>query len=331
MLASSGVSRSVLLSLAVAVTGIMGSPTPVRADINALVPAYFYPAGSNLTYWNQLDQAAQTVNVDVIVNPASGPGTVTDSNYLSQIQALNATLHGRAFGYIATGFGTRPVSDVEADIQRWITLYANQGVHLAGFFVDEMFVHTSLPQFNLPVNTLPIYQDIYGFIKNLGQNLGTPFTVIGNPGNPFLNGVSPDEFLSTADTMTIFEGPHLAPGPFDAGFNNYPYGQDWFQNYPRERFANIIFDVPADTGNLGQSSAMLADLNKAIQNNAGSVFITDGTGGNPYDHLPSYWDQEVAAITSVPEPGALAKLASGGLFAALAIAVRRRTRERSQV
>jgi hypothetical protein len=211
---SNGIMRGAYLSMALALVGTLGSPTPARADLSALVPAYFYPSGSALTYWNQLDQAAHQINVDVIVNPANGPGTATDSNYLAQIQALNATPHGEAFGYISTynviTQTLRPLGDVETDIQNWINLYVNQGVHLAGFFVDQM---------SLLPSTLSYYQDIYNYIKTLG-----PYTAIGNPGIPFLNGLTPSLFMSTADIMNIFEGPNLAPSPGAAGFDAYPYG-----------------------------------------------------------------------------------------------------------
>jgi len=283
-----------------------------RADLTALVPAYFYPGGPSLTYWNQLDQAAHQINVDVIVNPNSGPGTTTDPNYLSAIQNLDATPYGKAFGYVGTDFGMRPLAAVESDIQGYLNLY---GTHaFAGFFIDQMSV--------LPT-TLSYYQQIYQFIKT---TLGTSYTVIGNQGSPFLNGVSPQNFLSTADVLNIFEGPNTGPAGA-VGFNNYPYGLPLFPNYPSNRFANIVYDVPADAGNPSQSSAMLADLSKAVQLNAGTVFFTDGTGGNPYDHLPSYWDQEVAAIASVPEPDTLTMLASGGLLSSLAYAVRQRGRK----
>ena len=45
---------------------------------------------------------------------------------------------------------------------------------------------------------------------------------------------------------------------------------NWFLSYPSDRFSNIVFDVPADAGNPSQSSAMLADLSKAVQLNAGT-------------------------------------------------------------
>ena len=59
---------------------------------------------------------------------------------------------------------------------------------------------------------------------------------------------------------------------------------------------------------------MLADLSKAVQLNAGYVYITDQTLPNPYAQLPSYWDQEVAAIATLPEPGSLTILAAGALL-----------------
>jgi hypothetical protein len=43
---------------------------------------------------------------------------------------------------------------------------------------------------------------------------------------------------------------------------------------------------------------MLTDLRSAIQLDAGYVYITNLSGGNPYDALPSYWNQEVSAVAA---------------------------------
>jgi tRNA A37 threonylcarbamoyladenosine synthetase subunit TsaC/SUA5/YrdC len=102
--------------------------------------------------------------------------------------------------------------------------------------------------------------------------------------------------LSTADIFNIFEGPNTGA----SGFNNYPFGQTWYQSYPSNRFSNIVYDVP--------SSSLASDITRAAQLNAGSAYITDQTTPNPYAQLPSYWDQEVSAIVDLPEPGALASL-----------------------
>ena len=48
---------------------------------------------------------------------------------------------------------------------------------------------------------------------------------------------------------------------------------------------------------------MVADLSQAVQLDTGNIYITDLSGGNPYDALPSYWDQEVSAVAAATEAG----------------------------
>jgi hypothetical protein len=278
---------------------------------------YVYPGGSGLAYWNELDQSASKINVDAIVNPANGPGTVADPNYVAAINNLISTPHGKVFGYISSNFGNASLTQVESDIQGYINLY---GSKFSGFFIDQMYLHGDLPGPPVVPSTLSFYQSIYNYIKGLNPS----YQVIGNPGTPFLNGLSPSDYLSTANQFVIFEGPSVGP-PGGVGFNNYSYGLNWFTQYPSNRFANIIFDVPADVGNPSQSSAMLADLHKAVQYRAGSVFLTDGVLPNPYDHLPSYWNQEVAALAS-PEPSTLAVATTCTLIGMAVVAVKRRGR-----
>ena len=287
------VQRCVLMTAAVPFLLAAHAGQNARAELTtALVPMYTYP-GTDPTSWTHLDQSANQINIDAIINPASGPGTFTDTNYVAAIANLDATKYGRAFAYIRTDFGTRDLSAVEADIQSYRTLYG--GNKFAGFFIDQM---------NIPAN-LGLYQSIYNYIRSIP---GSSYTVIGNPGSPFIFPLTPDQVLSTADQLVIFEGPNTALNPGDPGFNDYPYGLNWFQNpsYSSRRFANIIHDAP--------ESSLLSDLSKAQSLNAGSIFITDGTGGNPYDGLPSYWDQEVASLpTPTPEPSSLVVAAFCGI------------------
>ena len=79
---------------------------------------------------------------------------------------------------------------------------------IKGFYLDGMFLANTTIN-NTPVDTLPYYQSLYGYIKGLSAS----YTVIGNPGQPFLNGVTPQQYLSTADVFDIFEGPNTAPSP----------------------------------------------------------------------------------------------------------------------
>ena len=108
---------------------------------------------------------------------------------------------------------------------------------------------------NIPAN-LGLYQSIYNYIKAIPNS---SYTVIGNPGNPFIFPLSPDQVLSTADQLVIFEGPNTAPDSNSAGFDSYPYGPDWFQNpaYPSSRFANIIYGA--------SEGSLQSDFSKAAE------------------------------------------------------------------
>jgi hypothetical protein len=262
--------------------------TSCLAD-NLLVPAYFYPGtggpGGTGDGWAAMATAAGQVPLTAILNPNSGPGPSADPNYVNAITNLE-NHGGKVVAYVPTLFGGRLLTSVESDINKYISEYGSQ---IDGFFIDQMSVTTG---------TLSYYQSLDSFIKGLSAS----YQVIGNPGQPFLSsGVTAAQYLSTADVLNIFEGDNTA-------FAAYPSGQTWYQSFASSRFSNIIFNVPG--------SSLLADINRAESLNAGSVYITDQTLPNPYDQLPSYWDQEVSALAaqdSVPEAGSLTLLALGGL------------------
>jgi hypothetical protein len=295
---------SLLLISVVAFTAMVAEPTPARADVGTIVPSYFFPGtggpGGSGDGWAAMDAAAGQVHLTAILNPNSGPSS--DPNVIAAYTAATTNLEaagGKVVAYVFTNDGNTPLATVEGQISTYITQY---GKLINGFFLDAMFLTPS---------TLSYYQTINSFIKGLSPS----YTVIGNPGQPFLNGVTPQQYLSTADVFNIFEGPNTDPNPSNPQFANYPYGVNWFQSYPSNRFSNTIFDVPANAGDPLHSSAMLADLAKAYKLNAGDIYITNGMLPNPYSQLPSYWDQEVAAISSLPEPSSLTMvLVTGSLF-----------------
>ena len=67
----------------------------------------------------------------------------------------------------------------------------------------------------------------------------------------------------------------------------------WVYDYSSSHFANTIYDQPTVQG-------MMADVALAAQRNVGYVYVTDQPINPPtgylYDRLPSYWNQEVAAV-----------------------------------
>jgi hypothetical protein len=297
--------------MTIAVAGTLVSPSSARSDtVGIIVPAYFYPGtGGTEGYtdgWAQMAAAAGKVPIAAIMNPDSGPlPGPADPNYVTALTNLE-NAGGRVVAYVPSQFGSAPLSTVESEIQTYLTQY---GHLINGFFIDQM---------NIVPSTLSYYQSIDSYIK--GQ--GTSYEVIGNPGSPFLNGVSPADYLSTADVLNIFEGPNTAPSPGAPGFDAYPYGLNWFQSYSGSQLSNIVFAAPTDLD-------MLADVSQAVQLNAGSLYVTDQTQPNPYAQLPSYWNEEVSALQSLPEPGALVHLASAAMCCSLAVAARRLGRKRN--
>jgi hypothetical protein len=274
-------------------------------SVGVLVPSYFYPGsggpGGPGDGWSAMTSAASQTSVTAILNPDSGPiSGPADPNYVAAMTNLE-NAGGKVVAYVYTNNGGTPLASVESEISTYINQYGNL---INGFFLDGM---------NVLPSTLSYYQSLDSYIKGLQPS----YAVFANPGQPFLNGVSPSDYLTTADVLDIFEGPDTAPAG-SAGFNNYPYDLNWFESQPHNRFANIIYDVPT-------SAAMLADIARANQLNAGYLYITDQGGDNPYAQLPSYWNQEVSALaTTTPEPGTLSLIFGGSLVSTLLVVNTRR-------
>ncbi len=258
---------------------------PPKPTVGIIVPAYFAPGsggpGGVGDGWAAMATAAAQIPITAIFNPNSGPlPGPANSSYATAFTQLEDA-GGKVVAYVYTDNGNAPLATVEGEISTYIAQY---GSLINGFMLDGMLVIPS---------TLSYFQSLDTYIKGLGSS----YTVIGNAGQPYLNGVSPQDYLSTADVFNIFEGPGSAPSG-SPGYNTFPYGQTWFESYPSDRFSNVIYDVAANAGDPIQSSAMLADVSTAAQLGAGYVYITNLSGGNPYDGLPSYWNQEVSAVAA---------------------------------
>jgi Spherulation-specific family 4/Domain of unknown function (DUF4214) len=257
--------------------------TQKESSLGIIVPSYFAPGtggpGGVGDGWAAMAAAAAKVPITAIFNPNSGPLPGPPSPaYAASFTQLEAA-GGKVVAYVYTdkgnADGTAPLSAVEGEMSTYISQY---GTLINGFLLDGTLITPS---------TLSYYVTLHSFIKGLSQS----YTVLANPGQPYLNGVSPQNYLSTADVFNLFEGT-------SAGYSTYPFSQTWYESDPSDRFWNTIYNVAANTGDPTQSSAMLAALSAAVSLDAGSIFITNLTGSNPYDALPSYWNQEVAAVAA---------------------------------
>lgn len=267
--------KKTLSTLAASVLlGLTGGTAHAAPRLELLVPAYFYPAGSGSDYWQALDAAAGQVGITAIVNVNSGPGDALDPNYLAAVQSLRAA-GGRVLGYVHTSWGGRDAAVEQADVDAYLARYP-----LDGFFIDEMATDAA---------NLAHYSSLYAYIKGKGASL----TVLGNPGTPadpaYLDAPAADILISFEGYATDYA--QLPAGYFDPAFAG--------------RLASIVHGASA-----AQMEAFIAD---AAPLGLAMIYVTDDPMPNPYDILPSYWQQEVDRAAAVPAPGALALTGAGAL------------------
>lgn len=227
-------------------------------QVKLFVPAYFYPAGDGLKEWDKLIAAAKEVPIVAIANPASGPGERVDPNYTQTIS--RATKTGvTVIGYVSTEYAKRSVEQLKADVDTWCKFYPE----VAGMFFDEQTSDASRLQY---------YREAFDYTRR--QVKGG--LIASNPG------VSCDAayFVGGADAISVFE--HYE------GYDQFmpPVGWDDTQ---RRRSAVLPYDTL-------DARQMRQRLQRAAEMRLGYFYATDHKGTNPWGRLPTYWDDEVAAV-----------------------------------
>jgi serine/threonine protein kinase len=232
--------------------------------LRLLVPAYFYPGGEGLAEWQRLLKAPAPATVVIIVNAASGPGKAVDPNFarvIDKAQEKGFTL----IGYVSTSYAKRPAEEVKEDIDRWVRFYPG----VEGIFIDEQASGAT---------DIGYYAALYQYTrKRRGLRL-----VVANPGT-----TCAEEYLRRpgADVVCPVE-------------STRPLRQfrppAWAAGYQAGRFAALLHRV-ADPGRMKQDILGMADRR------LGYCYITDRSPPNPWDRLPGYWQEELAAVQQVNE------------------------------
>jgi hypothetical protein len=227
------------------------------SPLGIMVPAYFTPGAK----WDAMDYAAARIPLIAIMNPNNGPGSSKSSSYVTALANLHAA-GGKVTGYIYSSYTARPIADVEADIDIYLTWY-----DVDGFFVDEM-ENDSDP------NHIAYYASLYQYIKSKGAQ----YSVTGNPGSN-----TQEAYLSTptADCLMNFENTS----------NNYVNftPSSWVKNYAATDFVHLPYGV-------GGTIALTNFVYLARNRNAGWIYISDLT---IYSALPTYWTNEVKLVQSL--------------------------------
>lgn len=230
--------------------------------LEIVVPAYFYPSAGSP--WGPMTAAADKVPITAIMNPGNGPGNGVDANYVAAVNAFRAA-GGRVIGYVYSSYGSRPLAQVTADIDKYKTWYGIDGI-----FVDEMS-NTG------PAEKLNYYRNIYNHVKGLDA----AWEVMGNPGTTTI-----EQYATwpTADRFMVFEN----VGSAYAG--HAPSA--WNANYDSEKFVNLIHTESSVEN-------MIDFLDLAVKRNVGGIYVTNDVMNNPWDTLPAYWQQHVDAVAAI--------------------------------
>jgi hypothetical protein len=244
--------------------GLLLSSTACAADppVRLLVPAYFYPAGEGLKAWERLIASAAKAPIVAIVNPGSGPGTAVDANYRTVFERARGSKI-TLIGYVTLGYAKRPVAAVNADVDRWLTFYPE----VQGIFFDEQ------PS---GAEGAPFAAECFAYARRKIRDA----RIVSNPGVVCAVDYLKDE---GSPTVCLFE--------HETGIDAYQ-PPDWAARFGSDRFAVLLYRVAGADG-------MRRSLRAAARKRAGFLYITDAGGANPWDRLPSYWDDEVAELNRI--------------------------------
>jgi hypothetical protein len=255
-----GILGLLIASLAFSASGpAAAEDTPA---VRLLVPAYFNPAGKGREVWDTLIASADKAPITAIVNPASGPGRRVDPNYTAVLAAVK-TSRLQPIGYVTLSYSKKPVAEITAEVDRWLEFYPD----IEGIFFDEQ-----------PSGKEHI-EHVGACFAHARAKLPKGL-IVSNPGVP-----------CDAAYVERPERPVICVFEHHSGWDRFR-APAWLTEERREQGYILRYDIAA-------AEAMKTAVSNAIRNNAGWVYVTDAKGSNPWNRLPTYWDEEVEVVRSV--------------------------------
>jgi hypothetical protein len=177
-------------------------------------------------------------------------------------------------GYVTTRLPNvplRPIADVTQDIDRWVELYAEY--EIGGI----MFDGTSVAEADTPY-----FEELNDYVHSKPGFA----RVVLNPGAP-----PAESYFSRATADTIFSYENIYADWVSAQMPSY------MSKYPASRFGALVYGATASL----QMRAVVA-LAKQRGFGVGVVYVTPDQLPNPWDSLPSYWNDELSYVRTVTVP-----------------------------
>ncbi|MCA9141264.1 MAG: hypothetical protein KDB05_00670 [Planctomycetales bacterium] len=233
-----------------------------QAELTLFVPAYSYPAGQGLRFWNELIAAADNVPIVAIANPASGPGTARDENY-SNVLERAAVAGIRLIGYVTTDYARRKIADVDRDVDRWTTLYPM----IDGIFFDEQSSD----------------REHVEYYSTLSQHTRAKIPNAFLASNPGM--ICAKEYVASQafDVICVFENRE--------GYDRF-HLPDWAAPTDSTKFAALPY------GELKPDVAQRF-LRQTVSMGVSYIYVTHDSLPNPWDEMASYWNQEVSVVRQI--------------------------------
>jgi len=167
-------------------------PVVALLSNGVIFPLYIYPDlvfNDGCTQWTSVFTAITTnptLPFLIVVNPNSGPGDNTDTNYQTCITKLKSFVNVETIGYVRTNYTVRASSEVIADISAYASWDASY--RPSGIFFDETLATTE---------AVSIYES---YASAVHSSLGSSAFVTFNPGV-----VPVDDFYAFSDLIVSAE------------------------------------------------------------------------------------------------------------------------------
>lgn len=208
--------------------------------------------------WTQVADSRPAPGDIILDISGVGAGSEPDAHFQAVVRQVKAS-GITILGYISTVNGQRPAAQVETEVRNYKAWYG-----VTDIFLDR--VSGVEPR-------AAYYRQLVSYIHQFDAGS----SVWLNPGQ------YPDQsYMSIGDVVMVFEGTYAQYLSLQV--------PSWAANYPASKFAHTIYATP--------SWGLSHVFELAASRHAGHVYVTDGSGSNPYGGLPSYWSREDSAASA---------------------------------